>query len=228
MNKLIKTILYAFAAYGLLNFVAWFFKPSNSQSKEYKHLLEKYNQLENLVESKRNDKIDLCLKAEDKIDWHTNGVFMLKDYEIGEIGFHIFFNNSYFTKAKSNLIFINEGQGIYLPCSNAIEHDAEYVTFIYKGLKYFIYLSKDNIHWFNCQIFGMQVPTNVRTSEILYHRTASTVKFYFYDFNAHRYFIKKWLIDDNEYMTVYKTDFGKLAIEFHSSSKNGEAEKDQE
>ena len=190
-------------------------KQDNYKDK-YDKLQKSYNSL--LLSNALPDKY---LAKPEQLDWHTNGVFILRNYEVGEIEFHQFkLDNEWFPASKSAIVNINDGNGIYLPNVDNIIYDAEYVEFIYKGLKYFICLTKNNCKVYNAQVFGKQFGISVKRDEYFDGmRFSDSTRFWFSNYEVHKTFVKKWFIDDNEYMTISKTDFGRLAIEFHVVKK---------
>ena len=70
-------------------------------------------------------------------------------------------------------------------------------------------------------MFGKQFSTSTKQNEYFFDgiRLSNSTKFWFSSYDAHKTFVKKWFIDDNEYMTVSRTDSGTLAIEFFTLDK---------
>ena len=176
---------------------------SNPIDESYK---EKYEKLiASLKSSRMNNPIDDYRKPASMFDWSStnSNSIILKNVVIGEIKHHCIGWNDYNARVQKDSLVISNGETIVLhPFGSygSFGCDGEFVEFVYRGLKYFVYVCQ------SCgnEMFGACSSIN---DNLIYSCIGEGDKvFWWNSFMKHQIYIKKWELDEITYLTVFRDD----------------------
>lgn len=155
-------------------------------------------------------------------NWFTNDTFYLRDLEIGKIKWG-FFEDQLVPTIKTDVISISNKSTIVaydLKNSNLNNTSnnffGDYLEFTYRGLRYQVCNIDRKCY---IQIFGRTMPLNSKRCVFLTSIQESAVReynaFWWRNKMSRNVYIRKWVLGNDEWLTVYRDDENKVILEFH-------------
>ena len=185
---------------------------SNPIDESYK---EKYEKLvASLKSSRMNNSIDDYRKPASMFDWSStnSNSIILKNVVIGEIKHHCIGWNDYNARVQKDSLVISNGETIVLhPFGSygSFGCDGEFVEFIYRGLKYFVYVCQSCKH----EIFGARSSIDDNFIYSCMGIEGGKV-FWSNSFMKYQIYIKKWELDEMIYLMVFRDDSNCPVLKF--------------